>query len=850
MAMLFFFILNLSVPLYLRFRQPSIPFYARGIGFLEDLFIVLELFLLTAVSVPLVAVLGLFIHLTLLLDTLLFRQMHLRLRFSHLSHLQHARSLYPSAKELGLSRLIGGAFAIFALHLAGYFTVYRHFHAAVSLVDAGVALVIGAIAILAAKKMPKKMAYAVNNLFFDVQLRVFQRNKEKNLTVPTPAFSLESFELLDENYPLWRLTKGFSGEKQFEVKIDSEERPHVILIFLESFAAHAVGYEKKATPNFDKLAQEGILFSNFYSNGTFTYRAFLAGLFGTLAGSTTKGLLPYVNVPFVGLPQLMKKVGYTSAFFHNGSFSFDKQREFLKNHYDVMADRDEIEESPDTSTSWGAHDECLMRYTAEWLEKQQGPAFTTLFTISNHHPWIVPAHHIPPVFDPSLNLSHKKFLQTVHYTDYSLGLLMELLRVKDLSKKTIVVIVGDHGQPVGQHQGNFYCSRFLYEENVRVPLLIVADGRILEPKRIDEIGSHVDLLPTLMDLLHLEGVQHGVGASLMRKHPDRAVMLHNPYSEGFLGCRKGSWKWIKNQLTAESELYDLNHDPQEKNNLASVYPAIADSLCFETQNYFHRLDDLHQQQKIVPLKEESSCPASSSSLDFSTTMITDSELVQMVTPQLEKLNLRDCLLISDGGVASVLSQCTRLEELNLKGITDLTDEAFERGLQEPRPRLRILHISDAPISDRGIEKIVRSCPNLSVLSFNGKNLTDPGINALGHFCRHLVRLRILQADQISEEALIAVLKNNPHLGRLVLQGCPHLSDRVLEALQNHSLELLWIFDAPLLTDEGVAYLAKLPIRFLTLEGCPLLTDKCIPYLSQLNLESVYLNCQGLSKVHL
>ena len=173
-----------------------------------------------------------------------------------------------------------------------------------------------------------------------------------------------------------------------------------------------------------------------------------------------------MNVPYVGLPQAMKQAGYTTAFFHNGSFSFDKQREFLKTHYDLLADRSEIENAPHYCTSWGSHDEYLMQYTVDWLEKQSSPAFTTLFTISNHHPWILPEHHVAPVFD-SANLAHQRFLQTTHYSDHCLGLPMRISsEKKTLSKKTILVIVGDHSQPLGQHN-NFYSSRYLYEENVQ-----------------------------------------------------------------------------------------------------------------------------------------------------------------------------------------------------------------------------------------------------------------------------------------------------------------------------------------------------------------------------------------------
>lgn len=831
MAFLLFLTLNLSVPLYLRLKKSPVPFYARGVGFLEDLFIVLELFLLASVSLPLAALIGFLIHTVLLLDSMLYNQMQLKLRFSYLMHLRHAGSFYSSAKELGLKKWVRGSFAILALHSLGYFVVYHPFE--VFLLDGVIVLGVGVLAFLLTKRLPKKMSYAIENFFFHLQ--VFQR-KEKQAAVSL-KFPLESFHLLDENYPLWRLTKGFKGEKQFDLNITPEEKPHVIVLFLESFSSHAL---EKAALNFNQLSQEGILFSNFYSNGTFTYRAMLAGLFGIAGGDTAKGLGPYVNVPYAGLPQLMKQAGYSTAFFHNGSLSFDKQREFLKNHFDLLADRSEIEDSPNTSTSWGAHDECLMRYTVNWLEKQQQPAFMTLFTISNHHPWIPPEHYKAPAFE-AMNLSHQRFLQTMHYSDHCLGLLIQQLREKNLSKKTVLLIVGDHSQPLGQHHGNFYYSRFLYEENVRVPLLIVADGRVSEPKTIEEIGSHVDLLPTLMDLLHLQGVQHGCGRSLMRQTADSAAMLHNPYSEEFLGCRKGPWKWIENCLTQEGELYDVTVDPLEKNNQAAAFPDIAKALQKTTQDYFHTIYDLHRNQRIIPETNESS-PIVAVNFDFSGKMITDEELIQLVSPKVEKLNLRDCLLITDVSVSAVLSKCKGLEELNLQGVTDVTFE-----FQVSSERLRTLHISEAAITDSNLETLVNGCPNLSIVSLLGKNLTDRGIKALSR-CRHLVRLKIVQADNISEEALLGVLRNNPHLGHLVLQGCKNLSDRTLEALQAHPLELLWILDAPQLTDEGIAYLSNLPIRFLTLEGCPLLTDKTIASLKKLNLESAYLNCQGL--VHL
>lgn len=817
MRAVYFFILNLSMPICLRFffSKPSTALYARWVGFLEDLFVVLELALCVSISAVFAAFLGCFIHLFLIVDCFLFRRMQLRINLSYFSHLHHVKSLYPSAKELGAGRLLPIGILVLMCHLGGYFFIYRQME--ISLVYAVLTLGVGALAALGAKFLPKSTAYSVSNTLFEEQRKFIQRLFSKRKKMSDAGAEFYS-----------RKASPYAGNPSFEVKIGLEEKPHVILVFLESFAAFAVG--EKTTPRFHALAQEGILFSNFYSNGTLTYRALMAGLFGIPPGNTTQGLLPYLQVPLAGFPQLFKKAGYTSAFYHNGSLGYDRQAEFLKNHFDVIADRKEIEASGKEDKSWGTPDEDLMRYTVDWLQKQQQPTFTTLFTISNHHPWIVPRHYQPPVFDLPENSSKNRFLQTMHYSDYSLGLLVDLLKEKGLSKKTILVLVGDHGQPMGQHEGNFYNSRFLYEENVRVPLLILAEGRILESKVISEIGSHVDLLPTLMDLFHLEGCHPSCGSSLLRPNSDKAVMLQNPYSEGFFGCRKEKWKWIENRITLEGELYNLEIDPKEKNNVMQFYPAIAEALRLETRKYFDNLDQFYAQdktsQKMTPSAFE---------LDLSASMITDQDL-RNLDSKLLKLSLRDCLLITDEGVASIFTRCPHLEELHLQGITDLTD----RALAAAHSSLRNLDISDADeITDAGIEHLARS-PHLSVLSLNGQRLTDRGIETLARHCQQLTRFKLSRAHQMTDAALFALLHNNRHLGRLVIVGCTNLTDRFLQALQEHPLELLWLLDAPQITDEGVACLTRLPLRSLRLEGCPLLTEKYLPDLRKMKLESLYL----------
>ncbi len=802
----FFF---LSLPVFLRFRSFDFSF-PQWNGFLQDVFIVFELVCFLPFFPLLTTALGLSFHLYLIFDALLFEKMHLRMRIVHLRHLIHPKSLWDSAKELGLRRFFWVGCSALAAHTLAYLSLPRP--SSFSSEYLCLFAVIAPLVFLGSARLSKTAAFACNNPLFQEHLDVLARFWKKPLLNDAPFYRPASF----------------SGPKTFE--INTSDNPHLIFLFLESFS------EKnrcaKATPCFDRLATEGIYFSQFYANGTLTYRALLAGLFGLPPGSTSVGLHPYVDFPYAGLPEILKNQGYRSAFHHNGSLSYDKQREFLEHHFDEIQDRGNLDKE---GLGWGCDDERLIRHSAKWLEDQKTPAFLTLFTISNHHPWFLPSnlpsHYRAPSF--GFPMTQERFLRTTHYTDFCLGLFVDLLRERNLSQKTILFVLGDHGQPMGEHRDNFYNSRFIYEENVRVPLLILADGRIANPKVIDNPASQMDLLPTVMDLCNLQGMIPSYGASLMRSHPERTLFIQNPYSEGYRGCRKGNWKWIENSLSSEGELYDLSRDPKETENLAAVHSTLAESLQKETHQFFSSLDAVYQ-------KPPSARTPSLLELDFSDQLITDEHLIDRVGESLRIIRLENCLLLGDIGIGSIFSICRNLEKLNLKGLSDLTDAAFD---QAPvSTKLISLDLSDSErLTDPGVKKLAASFPCLESLFLNGNSLSGSGIEAIARECRNLTHFKLFGAGNIAEASLIALFKNNLRLSRLTLSDCSHLTDESLFFLKQLPLEQLWLFNAPQITDRGISYLSETSIRSLSLTGCPKITENSLPDLKKLKLESLNLN---------
>ena len=143
------------------------------------------------------------------------------------------------------------------------------------------------------------------------------------------------------------------------------------------------------------------------------------------------------------------------------------------------------------------------------------------------------------------------------------------LRARGLDTNTLFVIYGDHGEAFGQHDGNYGHTLFLYEENVRVPLLIAMPGSSLQPKRVQRIASLVDVTPTILDLLGEPPAASHQGTSVFVPGP-RMSLFFTDYALGWLGLRDGCWKYLLQVDARRSSLYDVCKDAGEQQNLAAI----------------------------------------------------------------------------------------------------------------------------------------------------------------------------------------------------------------------------------------------------------------------------------------
>ena len=301
---------------------------------------------------------------------------------------------------------------------------------------------------------------------------------------------------------------------------------NVVVILMESFAGHSVGAlgaEGNITPYFDKLAEEGLLFDRFFSNGTHTHQGMFATMacFPNLPGFEYLMQTPEGGHKLSGLPALLSARDYDDVYVYNGDFAWDNQSGFFGNQgMTTFIGRNDFVNPVFSDPTWGVSDQDMFDRGAQELAHNYGkkPFYALLQTLSNHTPYALPKNlPIEPVTGHGRLDEH---LTAMRYSDWALGQFFEKARKEPYFKETLFVIVGDHGFGNSQQVTEMDLGRF------NVPMLLIAPG-IQEKfgKRNHTVGTQIDIVPTIMgrlggetrhqcwgrDLLNLPEGDQGIG---------------------------------------------------------------------------------------------------------------------------------------------------------------------------------------------------------------------------------------------------------------------------------------------------------------------------------------------------
>ncbi len=290
-----------------------------------------------------------------------------------------------------------------------------------------------------------------------------------------------------------------------------ERRLNVVLISVESLSAEFLGSFGNAqglTPALDRLAQDGLLFTQLHATGTRTVRG-LEAL--TLSVPPTPGQAIVKrpdNAELFTIGEVFRERGYEALYLYGGYGYFDNMTAFFGGNGYTVIDRTALKpEQIHFENIWGVADEDLFALALRELDARHArgvPFFAHVMTTSNHRPFTYPPGRIdiPPRTGREGG---------VKYTDHAIGRFVDEARTRPWFGQTLFVIVADHTHNARGRQE-------LPPASYRIPLIVYAPQWV-RPGRVDTLASQIDVGPTILGLLGFEYDSRFFGHDILRDGP-------------------------------------------------------------------------------------------------------------------------------------------------------------------------------------------------------------------------------------------------------------------------------------------------------------------------------------------
>jgi arylsulfatase A-like enzyme len=360
-------------------------------------------------------------------------------------------------------------------------------------------------------------------------------------------------------------------------------RQNVVLVILESTRADVVPPWAEAgrgadAPFLAGLARRAVVFDSVYTSVPHTSKA----LVGLLCGMYPMLRMPIVEsvpgqLPLRCLPTLLRRLGYRTAFFQSARGSFEDRPGLTANlGFETTRVQEDWPETFAKTGYFGMDEFAMLEPALRWIsERPEQPFFATLLSVTPHHPYQVPGEAAAP--DDAAAFA--AYLRAVGYVDRFVGALHARLSERDLLDETLFIVVGDHGEAFGEHLRRQH-DVVPYEEGVRVPLYLAGPAASIgPPRRVGGLRHHLDLLPTILELVGARFEGQLPGRSLLSSEGHGSVISSCWYTDWCLSLRTADLHLVYHYGRRPTEIFDLASDPRETRDLAGELPAaLRDSL--------------------------------------------------------------------------------------------------------------------------------------------------------------------------------------------------------------------------------------------------------------------------------
>ena len=352
----------------------------------------------------------------------------------------------------------------------------------------------------------------------------------------------------------------------------------IVVITLDTTRADHLspyGYMNVSLPHLERLAREGVLFDQATSVAPLTLPAHSTIFTGRLPPH--HGVRDNADKPLAEsqttLAEVLRERGFRTGAFV-GSIVLNRERGLAQGfeHYSGVA----AAENASAPASRQRPGDEVMNDAIAWLDSVGSSQFFLWAHLYDPH-----RPYDPP--DPyRAQYAHNPYVGEIAFADSQVGRLIDALEKRRLLDRTVVIVTADHGESLGAH-GERDHGIFIYEEVVRVPLIVRAAG--LRPARVGHVVRLTDVMPTVLELAQVPGpATDGISlVELMRGRTSAADL--EAYSESLYPERLG-WSALRALRTGRfklidaprPELYDLEQDPFEEQNIYEQRRATADSL--------------------------------------------------------------------------------------------------------------------------------------------------------------------------------------------------------------------------------------------------------------------------------
>jgi hypothetical protein len=379
---------------------------------------------------------------------------------------------------------------------------------------------------------------------------------------------------------------------------------NVIMVEVEGLSDSLLHHDfegRAVMPFLRRLSQESLYFNKIYQSADATDGSVFSittSLPKTFSEIKTEFFVAYeVNGHFGSLPTILRSKNYSHYFLQAFRHRAGDFVSFMGNQgyrtYDFSDFEARLDGSNDplpSSSALGVFDGAFLSESAEILASAKSPFTAQLLTSTSHSPWAVP-EGFPTPFG-------KRKLDTFHYVDSSLeAFFAKLRRTLPDFDKTLIVITGDHTSVTFGSD---------YFERIHVPLIFYSPAlqqyRADWQERLDTPGSHVDIIPTILDLLGGRHNYAGMGKSLLRDEArNRGILSGNRYSGLYI---RDGFVFVYEPYSPETErsrLYRVKEGQMKRRNVSKKHPEVLQRMRMEYLAQYETSRRLTREKRIFPV---------------------------------------------------------------------------------------------------------------------------------------------------------------------------------------------------------------------------------------------------------